>query len=133
MGKKKLDVVELELGVDVTDVTARPKLHPETEENIARRIRLAKQETDAIKRLHEKRDKERQDKEKATEQCFRLLLDANKKGEKVPVAKLITKAGDMTLSTLILRLNNLIKKRGELWKIKKTQSKKKMYYHLTTS
>jgi molecular chaperone DnaK (HSP70) len=130
MSKKKLEIIDLELGIDVSDLTATPPISPETQEQIDLKIRLAKQETDAIKRVKAKREKQQNQKDSIIEQCFKTLLEANDKDEKVPLEEIQKISGDMKLSSVVLMINNLIKKRGNLWCLIKSTKNKKKYYHL---
>ena len=126
---KKIKIIELELGIDVD--LSKPTLHINTEQQIKNKIELAKQEQEAIDSVREKRQQKKINKH--IEECFRELLEANKQGKELTAKKLLEIAETNNLSSLILRLNNYIKKRGELWKIKKRKSKKDILYSIIIS
>lgn len=131
MEKKKLEIIELNLGIsaDIDD----KDISPETQENIDREIRLSKRKTDTLKRIKDKREKEQSQKQKIIDKCYKLLLRANEKNEKVSAVTLVKNSGDLSLSTLIQSINRYSKQRGGLWKIKKSQIKGKSYYTLTST
>ena len=128
MSKKKLDIIELNLGEDVSDLTATPPINSETQENINKKIRLAKQETDAIQRVKNKRNEQQKQKEDIINTCFKLLLETTENDGKISADKIKEIIGEMNLSSVILMIKNLIKKRGNLWHIKKFTKNKKNYY-----
>lgn len=132
MAKQKIEVVELNLG-KVADDLALPTVNPETQAVMDQKLRLAKMEKEAIDRVRKKRQDQEQQKQDAIEKAFQLLKEAFDKKELVSIEQLFKFTDVENLSSFMLRLNNFIKKRGELWKIKRRTKGGKKFYEITPS
>lgn len=132
MAKQKIEVVELNLGKVADDLTL-PTVSPETQAVMDQKLRLAKMEKEAIDRVRKKRQDQEQQKQDAVEKGFQLLKEAFDKKELVSIEQLFKLTDAENLSSFMLRLNNFIKKRGELWKIKRRTKGGKKFYEITPS
>lgn len=130
MNKQKLEIVELILG---TDVDIHPQnITKETKEFISQKIRLTLKEQEAINKYKLKQQQDKKQKLDAIQTCFELMLKNHKTSTPTPIEEII-KLSDANLNSFILRLINFIKKRGNLWKIKKNTKNGKKYYSLIPS
>ena len=133
---KKLDIIDLNLGFDPNDVTDKPKLSEKTKERVAGLITHEKIEQSAIRKHKESKQATEQQKAKAIETIFKQLsVLASNEGiaaKSMPIHEIIKTADTMDPSSVILRLNNYIKKKG-LWQLKKSQIKGINHYYLVPS
>ena len=125
--KKKIEIINLELGIEPTKLTIPPVLNQETANKIDELIQNEVKEQNVEQK--EQKIIEQQQKEDITDKCLHLLLES--RGNGIPSEELV-KLSNNNLSSLILRLNNLIKKRGALWKIKKKRVQGKTFYIILT-
>lgn len=132
MAKKKIEVVELNLGVDLEPVEP-DSVHPDTRKKINQKIRLADMEKQAMDQVRQKRQKQQEQKQSAVEQAYQTLQQAYKDNQLVELQQLQQISDTDRFSSFILRLNNYIKKRGGIWKLRKKTKNKIKYYYLTPS
>lgn len=130
MSKQKIEIVELALGTDIN--ISNPQLTPETKEYIDQKVRLTVKEQEAIDKLRLKRQQEEKQKQDAIQTCFELMLENHKTSTLTSVEEIV-KIADSGLNSFMLRLANYVKKRDNLWKIKKSTKDGKRYYSLTPS
>ena len=126
----KLEVVELILGTDIN--VSNQQLTTETKEFISQKIRLTLKEQEAINKFKLKQQQNKKQKLDAIQACFELMLENHKTSTLTPVEEII-KLSNINLNSFMLQLTNFIKKRGNLWKIKKNTKNGKKYYSLIPS
>lgn len=124
---KRLQIVNLELGISQTLQTQEtPKIPQPIQEKIINVINIAEERKNAAIALQNKLS----EKDNHIERTFKALIDAGPNG--IPVDEII-KGYDGNIISLTVRLNNLIKKRGGLWKLKKIRREGKIYYCFKTT
>lgn len=124
--KKKLDVINLELGIEPDKLITPPGVTEKTQQKLSEIIEFKQEE----QQVQQHKIAAAELKEEVADKALHLLLEEGMDG--VPVEEL-NKLANGNLSGLILRVNNLIKKRGDLWKLKKKTMRGKAYYILKTS
>lgn len=131
MAKRKLEIIELNLGIDPDEVLRPIPIEPDTKQRITETVKLAKLEQDAINKLKaKKKDKEQKQLDVIT-RCYRILHNSAKKNATVPAQRLLEISQTDNLSGLMTRIRNYIKKRGAHYKIKKRKVKGQTHYTLT--
>lgn len=123
---KKLDIIELDLGMEITDLE-KPTISQKTQEKIHTIIDYAKQEQKSLQQIKSKID------DKLIEECFKILLKAHTDHKEISSEELLKTAQSKNLSSLIARINHFIKRRGGLWEIKRKRHKGQNLYSLTPS
>lgn len=128
--KPKLQVIDLNLGIDPQEITKKPEITPSTIEKADRIIAFDAQEFAALKRIREQKAKEEQAKEDGVERAYKALVAAATEQKSVLATELVAIAGSTDLSSVILRLRNYTKKRGYLWQITKHRENKQTVYRM---
>ena len=128
MTRKKLEVVELNLGLDV-DSLGKHVIHDDTRKRIDRTLNLAQKEKEALDKIRIKK----QDKGKIVEKCYQEFVKHQVLDLSISADDLKKISGEQNLSGLMLRLRNHIKKSDNLWKLHKYQRKGKTLYKLIPS
>lgn len=128
--RQKLQVIDLNLGIDPQEITKKPEITPSTIEKANRIIAFDAQEHAALQRIREQKAKEEQAKEDGIERVYKALIAAATEQKGVLATELIAIAGSADLSSVILRLRNYAKKRGDLWQITKHRENKQTVYRM---
>jgi hypothetical protein len=124
---KRLQIVNLELGISQKLQTQEiPVVSQPTQEKIANIINIAEDRKDAAVALQNKLS----EKDNHIERIFKSLMDSGSNGMLIDD---VIKGYEGNIISLTVRLNNLIKKRGNLWKLKKTHKEGKIRYYLKTT
>lgn len=123
---KKLEVIELNLGVDPESLTKKPSLSPATQQRITEFTQQKQQEHDAIIRYQQKKQKEEKCKEEAAIKVYKALSETT--GNGLTVDELLEISQTPDIISLMVRLRKLIKQRGNLWDIKKGKRNGKSIY-----
>jgi hypothetical protein len=131
---KKLEIVELNLGVDPHQSAREAQPAEATKEKIEKAYTHAVKEREAIDRIKERKQNEEAEKEAVVADLIKKLIDAtsNNAGLSGPeVSEIIAKSPiKIDLSSLILRIKNTLKK-SDLWELNRKQLNKNSYYYLT--
>jgi signal recognition particle subunit SEC65 len=123
MTKTKLEIINLNLGIQTTE----DEIHPKTEENIQARIKTIQKEKQLIIK-HIK--KEQQDLSETAQKCFKLLLESQP--NKITADQLLGNT-NLNLSNLIQAINKYIKNNYQgTMELKKSKIKGKTHYYLNT-
>ena len=119
MGNKIVETINLEFDEMVTSI----KIHKQTLDKINSLIILYLKEKRGLINIAEIEKNK-------LKICLDELILAQKNNEEIESIELLTLASTANLSSLILRLNNFIKNRGDIWKLQKRKLNGKVYYKL---
>ena len=121
MAKTKLEIINLNLGIQITE----DEIHPKTAENIQTRIKTIQKE----KQLITKHIKEEQHNlSEIAQKCFKLLLETQP--NKIAADRLLGDS-NLNLSSLIQAINKYIKNNyQDTMELKKSKIKGKTHYYL---
>lgn len=131
MPKKHLEVVELQLGIDTDKLSTKPVLFGATQVKIDQFKDTKIEETISDSAAKELIKIEEQTTHQLITTCFNKLLEAG--GTGVDSIEISGICGGKSMLSIMVRLNNLIKKRGGLWKVTKKKSNGKTIYYLKTT
>lgn len=128
--KTKTEIIELDLGVDPTELLQTPSVSAQSQERIAYLMELGAKEAEAINKLRDKKREETTKKDEGIDRLFRKLIElaSEKKGLSTPELMTIADSDDH-VSTMV-RLHNFIKKRGGLWGIVKSKAGGRTSYRI---
>lgn len=126
--KPKIEVIELDLGIDLSQITTKPKIKPATKQKIEKKIESRKREVAAIKSFKERKDTEKRKKGKIIEEIYKKMtkLAANNQG--LDQDTLLKLTDSTNLISVMFKLRKLIQERGDLWIIQKFRRKGKITY-----
>jgi hypothetical protein len=128
--KPKLQIVDLELGIDPQEATKKIEIPPETIAKAEKINNFDKQEYAALEAIRAKKQAEEQAREEGIDRAFKALATAAEEKQGVAATELVVLAGSTDLSGVMLRLRNYIKKRGDLWMISKHRENKQTVYYM---
>lgn len=120
---RRLPIVSLDLGIE--PIIAKEVVSEKTVEKIQDRLTRAVSEH----KITEKVDQQLKQKEEAVNKCYQKLVDAGSEG--ITVEELLVDYDN--LISLIGKIRNIIKKRGDIWKLRKRRKQGKTYYYLLPS
>lgn len=127
---KKIEIIDLDLGFDPQSLTTKPPLSEKTAERLDQLIKHEQKEQKAIQNYKEQKQQTEQKREEALENCLKKLIELTEQKELLSIEDLLKICeSDEPVGTMI-RLRNLIKKRGNLWDIKKRRVDNKTKYQL---
>ena len=124
---KKLEVIELDLGVSPGDLTKKVPIAPATQQRIDQLVQHEKTEHDAIVKYKQKKQLEEKQKEEAVTKIYKALA-ADSPNRDFSVDELLQIAQYTDIIGLMLRLRHHIKDRGNLWKLQKGKRNGKTTY-----
>ena len=130
MPKSKIEIIDLNLGFDPRDLTTRPQTSEKTIEKAKDLIAHEQIEQKAIQDHKERLAQENQKKDEALEACLKKLIERVDTKETTSIEEVLTITGSIDPVGIMIRLRNLIKRRGSLWEIKKTRAGGKTQYFL---
>jgi len=126
MEKKKLIVVNLELGIN-PELETNIQISPQTEAKIQKVVKDSVDDEKLLKAVREKREQE------SIEKCLQALVKATEKNETISATHLLEMAEHDNLVSVMVRIKNLIAKRGGIWIIKKKKADGVNQYYLVPS
>ena len=126
---KKLEVIELNLGIDPENLTKKPPISPATQQRIDQFAQQKTAEQAAIIKYKQKKQEEEKLKEEAATKVYKALSETPNNG--LTIDDLIKIAETPDIISVMVRLRNMIKKRGNLWKIQKGKHNGKSVYRFT--
>jgi len=126
MEKKKLIVVNLELGVNPELETDIP-ISPQTEAKIQKIVKDSVDDDKLLDAVREKREHQ------TIEKCLQALVKATEKNETISATHLLEIAEHDNLVSVMVRIKNLIAKRGGIWVIRKKKVDGVSHYYLIPS
>jgi len=101
MIKDKIKIINLNLGISITD----DQIHPETKQKIQNTIQIIQKEKKVVVSLIKKRQQKRL--QKAAQKCLKQLVEAQPR--KIDAQDLLKESGIENLSSLIQAINRYIK------------------------
>ncbi len=126
MEKKKLTIVNLELGIN-PELETEVKISPQTEAKIQKVVKDSVNDEKLLAAVREKREHE------SIEKCLQALVKATEKNETISATHLLEMAGCENLVSVMVRVKNLIAKRGGIWVIRKKKVDGVNHYYLVPS
>ena len=126
MEKKKLTVVNLELGVNPELETDIP-ISPQTEAKIQKIVKDSVDDDKLLDAVREKREHQ------TIERCLQTLVKATEKNETISATHLLEIAEHDNLVSVMVRIKHLIIKRGSIWVIRKKKVDGVSHYYLIPS
>ena len=126
MEKQKLIIVNIELGIN-PELETDIKISPQTETKIQKVVKDSVDDEKLLAAVREKREHE------SIEKCLQTLVKATEKNETISATHLLEIAECDNLVSVIIRIKNLIAKRGGIWIIRKKKSDGVNHYYLVPS
>lgn len=125
MAKQKIEIIELNLGID-PNLGVKPTINPQTESRIEHLKERQTQEQENITAYLDKKKQEEQSREEGVEKVYKILSSDPNTG--LNSAELLIVANSADIVGTMVRLRNLIRKRGDLWAIRKNKIADKTVY-----
>jgi hypothetical protein len=126
---KKIEIINLDLGIDPEQTIKKPTISQPTIDKIEKAIDLNKKEQVAFKKVIEKRQ-QKQTHSDIIETLLATLLSAAANKHELSSSEILEITKSSNLSGTMLRLRNLIKRRGNDYKIISRREDGIAYYSL---
>lgn len=120
--KPKVEVIELNLGVDPSELLQTPSVSQQSQERIAYLMELSAKEMEGINKIKQKEQEEALRKDEGTDRLYRRLVELAAEQTGLTTPELMQIAGSDDHVGTMVRLHNYIKKRGGLWEIVKSKA-----------
>jgi hypothetical protein len=126
---KKIEIVNLDLGIDPEQTIKRLPISQPTSDKIDKVIDLNKKEQAAFEKVIEKRQ-QKQTYSDIIETLLANMLNAAANKQELSGTEILTMTKSNNLSGIMLRLRNLVKRRGNNYKIISRREDGISYYSL---
>lgn len=128
MSKKIIEIVELQLGIDTDKLSTKPSISNQTQNKIESYHEAQLKNKEIEDNAKNKIQEAEQSTNKQIIECFNKLLEVGDIG--IDSIVIIGMCSGKSMLSIMVRLNNLIKKRGSLWKVHKRKNGGKTFYYL---
>lgn len=130
VNKPKLEVIELNLGMDVSEYTKKPPIAPMTEAKAQALQENSMLEQNAINRVKDAKKTEEDKRKAAAEKIYNELVLLAERSEGLTTTDILRLAEIDDHVGLMVRLHRIVRERGDLWKIHKGKKAGQTIYRL---